>query len=118
MSVRYIYMLRNPETKNIIRYIIGLHASPMSIDELFFLMRYKMPIAKPYRFQIGVNIIKDGESYIKWYNNIYTMGTIHNNCIYNLDGNIYEFTKNDIVISSAFFNILSKKADNLLTKSK
>lgn len=119
MSVRYVYLLRNPETKHIIRYVVGWHAMAMSIDELFKLMRDKMPIAKPYRFQIGVNIIKGGKSNIKWHDNIYTMGTVHNNTIYNLDGVAYKLTNKDIVISPAFFNIFIKKAGNLLTeKSK
>ncbi len=116
MSVKYIYLLRNPETKHIIRYVIGLHAMAMSVDELFKLMRNKISIAKPYRFQIGVNIIKDGKSNIKWHKKIYTIGTIHNNLIYNLDKKTYKFTENDIVISPAFFNIFHKKAGDLLTK--
>ena len=118
MSVRYVYLLRNPETKHIIRYVIGLYALPMSVDELFKLMQNKMPIAKPYRFQIGVNIIKDDKSQIIWHKKIYTMGTVYNNKIYNLDGKVYNFTENDIVISPAFFNIFSKNTGNLLTKSK
>ena len=119
MSIRYIYMLRNPETKHIIRYVVGYRAMAMATHELFDLMRDKMSIAKPYRFQIGVNIIKDGKSEIKWQKKIFTMGTLHNNTIYNLDGKTYKFTENDIVISPDFFNIFIKNAGNLLTeKSK
>ena len=117
--MRYIYLLRNPETGYIIRYVIGYHAMAMSIDELFYLMRDKMPIAKPYRFQIGVKIIKDGKSTIKWNKKIYTMGCVFNNKIYNLDGKVYNLTENDVVISPAFLNIFIKKAGNLLKeKSK
>ena len=118
MDIRYVYLLRNPETKHIIRYVVAQHATAMSIDELFNLMRNKMSIAKPYRFQVGINIIKNGKSKIIWHKKTYTMGTVYNNQIYNLDGKSYIFTENDVVISPDFFNIFNKKAGDLLTKSK
>lgn len=107
-NLKYVYLLRNPETGNIIRRVYGHKQCAMSIDELFRIMRKCMPIASPYRFQIGVQIIRPKDTKIIWQNNIYTIGTIHNDYIYNLKGVRYKMTQNDVVITPAFFNIFDK----------
>ena len=71
-NLKYVYLLRNPETGNIIRRVYGHKQCAMSIDELFKLMRRGMQIASPFRFQIGVQISSEKDTKTVWQKNIYT----------------------------------------------
>lgn len=114
-NIKYVYLLKNPENGKIFRYVVAWHMMAMSVKELFDLMKRGMLIASPYRFQIGVKIIKDNKETIHWHNTIYTMGTVKDNVIYNLKNVPYNLTENDIVISPAFSIVFNKKAGNFLT---
>ncbi|MBR2341964.1 MAG: hypothetical protein IKA73_00670 [Alphaproteobacteria bacterium] len=107
-NLKYVYLLRNPETGNIIRRVYGHKQCAMSIDELFKLMRRGMPIASPFRFQIGVQISSEKDTKTVWQKSIYTIGTIHNGYVYNLKGKPYKMTQKDIAITPDFFNIFDK----------
>ncbi len=109
-NLKYTYLLRNPESGNIIRRVYGCGQCALSIDELFQIMRRSMLIASPFRFQIGIQIKKNNQTKTVWQPNIFTMGSIHNGYIYNLNGKPYKMTRNDIVITPAFFNIFDKNA--------